>query len=217
MCAPGFFLYDPLGGSTDGPLFAFSFLDAIGPFDPEQDIKDLMRKAGEVTFADLSKERDDEGVVEFSSEKDVQMALKNLDGENLRGKPISLRLFDPARDSIPRDMGRGRDRDRDRGEFGRERRERDRYDGREERERRERDRRGRSRSRSRDRKRSHSRESRRSRSRDRTGRSDRDRERDRGGRSDRDRERDRGGRRPSRSPVRSKSPVRRRSRSMSRD
>ncbi|KAG0300037.1 hypothetical protein BGZ98_009547 [Dissophora globulifera] len=26
-----------------------------------QDIKDLMRKAGEVTFADLSKERDDEG------------------------------------------------------------------------------------------------------------------------------------------------------------
>jgi hypothetical protein len=31
-------------------------------------------------------------VVEFSSEKDAQMALKTLNGEVLRGKPISLRL-----------------------------------------------------------------------------------------------------------------------------
>ncbi|KAF9435392.1 hypothetical protein BGZ76_006379, partial [Entomortierella beljakovae] len=56
-----------------------------------QDIKDLMRKAGQVTFADLCKDRDDEGVVEFSSERDVENALKSLDGENLRGKPITLR------------------------------------------------------------------------------------------------------------------------------
>ncbi|KAF9998165.1 hypothetical protein BGZ65_006313 [Modicella reniformis] len=207
-----------------------AFVVLYGPPFTGLDIKDLMRKAGEVTFADLNKERDDEGVVEFSSEKDVQMALKTLNGENLRGKAISLRLFDPARDTVPRDLGgRGRDRydvrDRDRDR-------RDRFDGREER----RDRgRARSRSRSRDRdrggrrSRSRDRDRRRSRSRDRAGRSERDREhnrerggdreRDRGRDKDRDRERPgRDGGRRSRSPgARSKSPVRRRSRSASRD
>ncbi|KAF9942442.1 hypothetical protein BGZ67_001799 [Mortierella alpina] len=57
-----------------------------------QDIKDLMRKAGEVTFADLSKDFDDQAVVEFASESDMRYALKSLDGEELRGKPITLRL-----------------------------------------------------------------------------------------------------------------------------
>ncbi|ORZ17440.1 hypothetical protein BCR41DRAFT_370251 [Lobosporangium transversale] len=166
-----------------------------------QDIKDLMRRAGEVTFADLSKGRDDEGVVEFSSERDVQNALKTLDGENLKGKPISLRLFDPTRDNVPREMGRGGGgRDRDRYD-GRERRDRD-FDNRRDRDRgRDRRERERSHSRSGDRRRSRSRDRRRSRSKERGNRSDRGR--DRGGRSERDR---------------SKSPTRRgRSRSMSRD
>ncbi|KAF9159242.1 hypothetical protein BGX20_003027, partial [Mortierella sp. AD010] len=188
---------------------------------PYHDIKDLMRKAGQVTFADLSKDRDDEGVVEFSSERDVQNALKTLDGENLRGKPVALRLFDPSRDSVPRDLGRG-------GGGGRDL---DRYDGRRNRDYNDRDRRdrggrrGRSRSRSRDRggRRSRSRERRRSRSRDRGDRTDRDhnRDRERGGGRDRDRDRNsgrgNGGRRGSRSPASSKSPVRRgRSRSAGR-
>ncbi|KAK3821574.1 MAG: hypothetical protein J3Q66DRAFT_333662 [Benniella sp.] len=56
-----------------------------------QDIKDLMRKAGEVTFADISRDNDSQGVVEFSSAEDVKMALKTLNGEDLRGQPVSLR------------------------------------------------------------------------------------------------------------------------------
>ncbi|KAG9327856.1 hypothetical protein KVV02_000302 [Mortierella alpina] len=90
-----------------------------------QDIKDLMRKAGEVTFADLSKDFDDQAVVEFASESDMRYALKSLDGEELRGKPITLRLFDSSKDSAPRDAGRGGGgggRDRDHG------RNRDRWD-----------------------------------------------------------------------------------------
>ncbi|KAF9940134.1 hypothetical protein BGZ65_008116 [Modicella reniformis] len=85
-----------------------------------QDIKDLMRKAGEVTFADISRDNDSQGIVEFSSAEDVKMALKTLNGEDLGGQPVSLREFDPSRDTAPRDMGRG-GRDRERRDFGRDR------------------------------------------------------------------------------------------------
>ncbi|KAF9126865.1 serine arginine-rich splicing factor [Mortierella sp. 14UC] len=157
-----------------------------------QDIKDFMRKAGEVTFADINKENDSQGIVEFSSADDVQNALKSLDGEELRGNVVTLREFDPSRDTAPRDMGRGGGRDRDRGrDFGRDRdrrrsrsRSRDRGD---------RYRRGRSRTPSRDRR---DRYRRRSRSRS-AGRRDDSKDR-------------RGGRRRSRSPA-PRSPVRDRS------
>ncbi|KAF9922545.1 serine arginine-rich splicing factor [Linnemannia zychae] len=157
-----------------------------------QDIKDFMRKAGEVTFADISKDNDSQGIVEFSSAEDLQNALKTLDGEELRGNIITLREFDPSRDTAPRDMGRG-GRDRDRGrDYGRDRdrrrsrsRSRDRGD---------RYRRGRSRSYSRDRR---DRYRRRSRSRSPARRDD---SRDRRG----------SGRRRSRSPA-PRSPVRERS------
>ncbi|KAF9928829.1 serine arginine-rich splicing factor [Mortierella antarctica] len=156
-----------------------------------QDIKDMMRKAGEVTFADISRDDERQGVVEFSSAEDVENALKTLNGEDLRGNPVTLREFDPSRDTAPRDMGRGGGGGgRDGGRGGRDHgRDRDR-------------RRSRSRSRDRggDRYRRHSR----SRSRDRR---DRDRRRSRSrshGRRDgsRDRRSGRGGRRSrSRSPA----------------
>ncbi|KAF9105893.1 hypothetical protein BGX29_011105 [Mortierella sp. GBA35] len=157
-----------------------------------QDIKDFMRKAGEVTFADINKENDSQGIVEFSSADDVQNALKSLDGEDLRGNLITLREFDPSRDTAPRDMGRGGGRDRDRGrDFGRDRR--------------------RSRSRSRDR---GDRYRRRSRSPSRDRRGDRYRRRSRSrSPARRDGSRDRrgggaGGRRRSRSPApRDRSPA----------
>ncbi|KAF9953487.1 serine arginine-rich splicing factor [Mortierella alpina] len=65
-----------------------------------QDIKDLMRKAGEVTFADLSKDFDDQGVVEFATEDDMRYALKSLDGKELRGKPITLRLAEEGVEEV---------------------------------------------------------------------------------------------------------------------
>jgi len=39
-----------------------------------QDLKDLMRRSGEVTFADAHKDRRNEGVVEFASKSDMKRA-----------------------------------------------------------------------------------------------------------------------------------------------
>ncbi|CAJ0631314.1 13594_t:CDS:2 [Entrophospora sp. SA101] len=55
-----------------------------------QDLKDLMRKAGEVTFADCHKDRIGEGVVEFSSYDDMKNAIRKLDNVELKGKRIIL-------------------------------------------------------------------------------------------------------------------------------
>ncbi|CAG8605408.1 9164_t:CDS:2 [Paraglomus brasilianum] len=56
-----------------------------------QDLKDLMRKAGDVTFADCHKDREGEGVVEFSSYEDMKAALRKFDDTELKGKHIILR------------------------------------------------------------------------------------------------------------------------------
>ncbi|KAG9297683.1 hypothetical protein G9A89_011198 [Geosiphon pyriformis] len=73
-----------------------------------QDLKDLMRKAGEVTFADCHKDRDGEGVVEFSSYEDMKNAIRKLDDTDLKGKRIILR------EAPDNDTDRERERDRDR-------------------------------------------------------------------------------------------------------
>ena len=51
-----------------------------------QDLKDYFRKAGEVTFAKCHREKLGEGVVEFASYKDMQNAIRKLDGTELFGK-----------------------------------------------------------------------------------------------------------------------------------
>ncbi|CAB4410082.1 hypothetical protein RclHR1_11840001 [Rhizophagus clarus] len=71
-----------------------------------QDLKDLMRKAGEVTFADCHKDRDGEGVVEFSSYEDMKNAIRKLDDTELKGKRIILR------EAPDNDIDRDRDRRR---------------------------------------------------------------------------------------------------------
>jgi len=71
-----------------------------------QDLKDLMRKAGEVTFADCHKDRDGEGVVEFSSYEDMKNAIRKLDDTELKGKRIILR------EAPDNDTDHDRDRDR---------------------------------------------------------------------------------------------------------
>jgi arginine/serine-rich splicing factor 4/5/6 len=65
-----------------------------------------MRKAGEVTFADCHKERDGEGVVEFSSYEDMKNAIRKLDDTELKGKRIILR------EAPDNDIDRDRDRRR---------------------------------------------------------------------------------------------------------
>uniref|UniRef100_A0A3Q3AI22 Serine and arginine rich splicing factor 6 n=1 Tax=Kryptolebias marmoratus TaxID=37003 RepID=A0A3Q3AI22_KRYMA len=55
-----------------------------------QDLKDFMRQAGEVTYADAHKERTNEGVIEFRSYSDMKRALDKLDGTDINGRKIRL-------------------------------------------------------------------------------------------------------------------------------
>lgn len=54
-----------------------------------QDLKDFARDAGEVVFADV--DRRGGGVLEFRSESDMQWALKNLDGRQIKSIHVSFR------------------------------------------------------------------------------------------------------------------------------
>ncbi|XP_067619635.1 serine-arginine protein 55 [Eurosta solidaginis] len=71
-----------------------------------QDLKDYMRQAGEVTYADAHKQRRNEGVVEFASLSDMKAAIEKLDDTDLNGR--RLRLVEDRRGG--RGGGRGRSR-----------------------------------------------------------------------------------------------------------
>ena len=53
-----------------------------------QDLKDLLRKAGDVTYADVHKDRRNEGVVEFASRRDMERAIYMFNDYNLNGRRI---------------------------------------------------------------------------------------------------------------------------------
>ncbi|CAH2328358.1 serine arginine-rich splicing factor 5-like isoform X1 [Pelobates cultripes] len=55
-----------------------------------QDLKDFMRKAGEVTYVDAHRSNRNEGVVEFASYNDMKSAMDKLDGVELSGRKIKL-------------------------------------------------------------------------------------------------------------------------------
>lgn len=55
-----------------------------------QDLKDYMRQAGEVTYADAHKQHRNEGVVEFASYTDMKNAIEKLDDTELNGRRIRL-------------------------------------------------------------------------------------------------------------------------------
>jgi len=55
-----------------------------------QDLKDFMRQAGEVTFADAHRPKRNEGVVEFRDYKDLDNAIKMLDNKEMKGQRIKL-------------------------------------------------------------------------------------------------------------------------------
>ncbi|KAL0089068.1 hypothetical protein F4703DRAFT_1448010 [Phycomyces blakesleeanus] len=72
----------------------------IPPKTTWQDLKDYMKKAGHVAFADVLKGRNGEGVVEFSKREDMKYALRKLDDGRLNGQRISL--HEPSRSSRSR-------------------------------------------------------------------------------------------------------------------
>lgn len=53
-------------------------------------LKDYMRQAGEVTYADTHKGRRNEGVIEFRLYSDMKRALEKLDGTEVNGRKIRL-------------------------------------------------------------------------------------------------------------------------------
>merc|ERR1712223_833993 len=79
-----------------------------------QDLKDNMRQAGEVTYADAHKPRRNEGCVEFASERDMKTALDKLDGAELNGRRIKLTEESKLRGRRSRSGG-SRSRSRSRG------------------------------------------------------------------------------------------------------
>lgn len=56
-----------------------------------QDLKDFMRTAGEVTYADCNRDGSGKGIVEFESEDDVKSAIRKLDGVEFKGSEVMLR------------------------------------------------------------------------------------------------------------------------------
>ncbi|XP_056639341.1 serine-arginine protein 55-like [Diorhabda carinulata] len=82
-----------------------------------QDLKDYMRKAGEVTFADAHKLVPNEGVVEFVSYSDMKNAIEKLDDTEINGRRI--RVFEDRRGgrknrSVSRSRSRSRRRSKSR-------------------------------------------------------------------------------------------------------
>ena len=55
-----------------------------------QDLKDLMRQAGEVTFADAHKRERNMGIVDFASFEDMQHAIDTLNDTEFHGRRIKV-------------------------------------------------------------------------------------------------------------------------------
>ncbi|XP_028827342.1 serine and arginine rich splicing factor 5a isoform X2 [Denticeps clupeoides] len=77
-----------------------------------QDLKDLMRKVGEVTFVDAHRTNQNEGVVEFASHSDMKNAIEKLDGTELNGR--KLKLFEDRKRNRSRSRSRSYSRSRSR-------------------------------------------------------------------------------------------------------
>ncbi|KAJ9475668.1 Nucleolar protein 3 [Pseudozyma hubeiensis] len=63
-----------------------------------QDLKDIGREHGSISFADVDATRPDEGVIEYDNRDDYERALDKIEGVELRGYKLRI---DPARP--PRD------------------------------------------------------------------------------------------------------------------
>ncbi|XP_014891044.1 serine/arginine-rich splicing factor 9 [Poecilia latipinna] len=82
-----------------------------------QDLKDHMREAGDVCFADV--QRDGEGVVEFLRREDMEYALRRLDRTEFRshqGETSYIRVYE-ERGGGAANWSRSRSRSRSRGRY----------------------------------------------------------------------------------------------------
>lgn len=68
------------------PMTGIIPLSGLPPTGSWQDLKDHMREAGDVCFADV--QRDGEGVVEFLRREDMEYALRRLDRTEFRSHQV---------------------------------------------------------------------------------------------------------------------------------
>ncbi|XP_050293629.1 serine/arginine-rich splicing factor 5-like isoform X2 [Anthonomus grandis grandis] len=78
-----------------------------------QDLKDFLRPAGEVTFADAHKKYKNEGIVEFASYDDMKNAIRKFDDAVLNGRRIRL-VEDKSSGNSRRSRSRSRSRSKSR-------------------------------------------------------------------------------------------------------
>ncbi|KAI0076460.1 hypothetical protein K474DRAFT_1235642 [Panus rudis PR-1116 ss-1] len=62
-----------------------------------QDLKDFGREAGNVSFADIDRDVAGDGILEYAAREDAERAVKDLDGKDLRGQPVRVRLDEGVR------------------------------------------------------------------------------------------------------------------------
>jgi len=115
------------GGRARGPPARRSsfrcIVSGLPPTGSWQDLKDHMREAGDVCFADVFK--DGTGAVEYTRREDLQYAIKKLDDTRFKsheGETAHIRVEEDQAASAAREDGRDDDdrgdRDRDRGGRG---------------------------------------------------------------------------------------------------
>lgn len=89
-----------------------------------QDLKDFMRKVGDVVYADVDKHRG-EGVVDFSNQEDMERAIRELDDTEFKNYDDSSYIRVKAARKRDRSRSRSADRsdhrDKDRGRRNRDR------------------------------------------------------------------------------------------------
>lgn len=77
-------------------LFVFTspvpVVSGLPPSGSWQDLKDHMREAGDVCFADV--QPDGEGVVEFLRREDMEYALRRLDGTEFRSHQVTHSIIE---------------------------------------------------------------------------------------------------------------------------
>ncbi|XP_028681241.1 serine/arginine-rich splicing factor 9 [Erpetoichthys calabaricus] len=113
-----------MGGGPGGPRGRYGppsrrsefrvIVTGLPPTGSWQDLKDHMREAGDVCFADV--QRDGEGVVEFLRREDMEYALRRLDRTEFRshqGETAYIRVHGERSSS----WGRSRSRSRSRGRY----------------------------------------------------------------------------------------------------
>jgi len=79
-----------------------------------QDLKDFMRKAGEVTFTAAHQQRRNEGIAEFGNKESLERALQDLDGSEIHGMKIRLYRDRDAEDDGSRSRSRSNSNSRSR-------------------------------------------------------------------------------------------------------